>query len=116
MLTGVRYVVGGSGGDVRIPGVRRVTSWLAASVRRHVNSPSIVALSALGLGTIPAVFLYGTVVQSVDVAHRRRIHRLLGVAFVVLGYVFFAHGLMALGVHLPHPMFPHYQPLGGMGH
>jgi len=116
VLTGVRYVVGDSGGDVRIPGVRRVTSWLAASVHRHVNSPSIVALGALGLGTIPAVFLCGTVVQSVDVAHRRRIHRLLGVAVVALGYVLFAHGLMAFGVRLPHPLFPHYRPLGGTGH
>jgi len=151
VLTGVRYVIGGSGGDIRIPGVQRVTSWLAARVHRHVNSPSVVvglgavhallpcpmlypaylfafasgspttggiALGALGLGTIPAVFLYGTVIQSIDVTHRRRVHRLLGVVFVVvLGYVLVAHGLMALGVHIPHPMFPHYQPLGGgMGH
>jgi len=71
-----------------------------------------VALGALGVGTIPAVFLYGTVVQSVDVAHRRRLHRALGVVFVVLGYVLFAHGLMALGIHIPHPGLPHYQPLG----
>jgi len=72
-----------------------------------------IALGALGLGTIPAVFLYGTVIQSIDVTHRRRVHRLLGVVFVVLGYVLVAHGLMALGVHIPHPMFPHYQPLSG---
>lgn len=38
--------------------------------------------------------------------HRRRVHRLLGVVFVVLGYVLVAHGLMALGVQIPHPM-PH---------
>ena len=49
--------------------------------------------------------------------HRRRVHRLLGVVYIVLRYVLFAHGLMALGVHVPHPMLPHYQPLGGgMGH
>lgn len=71
-----------------------------------------VALGALGVGTIPAVFLYGTVVQSVDVAHRRRLHRALGIVFVVLGYVLLAHGLMALGIHIPHPGLPHYQPLG----
>jgi sulfite exporter TauE/SafE len=75
-----------------------------------------IALGALGIGTIPAVFLYGTVIQSIDVAHRRRVHRLLGVAFVLLGYVLLAHGLMALGIHLPHPRLPHYQPLGGMNH
>jgi sulfite exporter TauE/SafE len=70
-----------------------------------------IALGALGLGTIPAVFLYGTVVQSVDIAHRQRVHRLLGVVFVALGYVLIAHGLMPLGIHIPHPMLPHYQPL-----
>jgi len=138
VLTRVRYVIGGSGGDIRIPGVQRVTSWLAARVHRHVNSPSVVglgavhallpcpmlypaylfafasgspttggiALGALGLGTIPAVFLYGTVIQSIDVTHRRRVHRLLGVVFVVLGYVLVAHGLMALGVHIPPPDVP----------
>lgn len=83
-----------------------------------VGSPTagFLALAALGLGTIPAVFLYGTVIESVDAVHRRRVHRLLGVAFVALGYVLFAHGLMAFGVHLPHPELPHYQPLDGPGH
>lgn len=75
-----------------------------------------VALGALGLGTIPAVFLYGTVIQSVDATHRRRLHRLLGVAFVVLGYVLLAHGLMEIGVHLPHPELPFWDPIGAPGH
>jgi len=70
-----------------------------------------IALGALGIGTIPAVFLYGTVIESVDVTHRKRLHRLLGVAFVALGYILFAHGLMALGYHIPHPHLPHYNPL-----
>lgn len=69
-----------------------------------------IALGALGIGTIPAVFLYGTVIESVDVSHRKRLHRLLGVAFVALGYILFAHGLMALGYHIPHPHLPHYNP------
>jgi len=71
-----------------------------------------VALGALGVGTMPAVFLYGTVVESVDAVHRRRVHRLLGVAFVALGYILFAHGLMAVGVHVPHPSLPFWNPLG----
>jgi len=71
-----------------------------------------VALAALGLGTIPAVFAYGTIIDSVGVAHRRRLHRVLGLLFVVLGYILFAHGLMALGIHIPHPMFPFWDPLG----
>ncbi|WP_128904318.1 sulfite exporter TauE/SafE family protein [Halorubrum amylolyticum] len=76
-----------------------------------------LALGALGVGTMPAVFLYGTVIEGVDAVHRRRVHRLLGVAFVALGYVLFAHGLMAVGVHVPHPSLPFWNPLdaGMMG-
>ncbi|SEH43155.1 hypothetical protein SAMN05192561_101993 [Halopenitus malekzadehii] len=72
-----------------------------------------LALAALGVGTIPAVFAYGTVIEAVDAVHRRRLHRLLGVVFLALGYVLFAHGLMSLGIHVPHPMFPFYDPLSG---
>lgn len=78
-----------------------------------------VALAALGLGTIPAVFVYGTLIESVDAVHRRRLHRLLGVAFLVLGYVLLTHGLMELGFHVPHPELPFWDPLevpGGGGH
>jgi len=70
-----------------------------------------VALAALGLGTIPAVFAYGTVIESVDATHRRRLHRVLGLAFLVLGYVLLAHGLTSLGVSVPHPMWPFWDPL-----
>ncbi|QSX01168.1 sulfite exporter TauE/SafE family protein [Haloterrigena alkaliphila] len=85
-----------------------------------VGSPTvgIAALAAFGLGTVPAVFLYGTALGSLDPIRRARLHRVLGVAFVILGYVLFAHGVMALGVHLPHPQLPHYSPteLQGGGH
>lgn len=74
-----------------------------------------IALGALGIGTIPAVFVYGTIIESVDAVHRRRLHRLLGVAFLALGYVLFAHGLMSLGIHIPHPMLPFYDPLSAGG-
>lgn len=74
-----------------------------------------VALAALGVGTIPAVFLYGTLIESVDAVHRRRLHRVLGLAFVVLGYVLFAHGLMSLGYHVPHPELPFWNPLDAPG-
>ncbi|WP_049927230.1 sulfite exporter TauE/SafE family protein [Halopiger goleimassiliensis] len=78
-----------------------------------IGSPTggAIALAALGIGTIPAVFAYGTLIESVDVAHRRRLHRLLGVAFVVLGYVLLAHGLMSLGIDVPHPELPFYDGL-----
>jgi len=74
-----------------------------------------LALGALGVGTMPAVFLYGTVIEGIDAVHRRRVHRLLGVAFVALGYVLFAHGLMAVGVHVPHPRLPFWNPLDVAG-
>jgi sulfite exporter TauE/SafE len=76
-----------------------------------------LALAALGLGTIPAVFAYGTLIDSGGVAHRRRLHRVLGALFVVLGYLLFAHGLMAVGIHVPHPKLPFWDPLEfGMSH
>jgi sulfite exporter TauE/SafE len=145
IVAGAKYLLGGGAGGIQIPGVGRVTNWLAVRVQRFVNSPGIVglgalhgllpcpilypaylfafatgsavsgaiALAALGIGTIPAVFAYGTLIESVDAVHRQRLHRLLGAVFLVLGYVLLAHGLMAVGIHIPHPMLPHYQPLGG---
>jgi len=70
-----------------------------------------IALFALGVGTIPTVFAYGTIIDSVGRTHRRRMHRVLGVLFVVLGYILFAHGLMSLGIHIPHPRLPFWDPL-----
>lgn len=69
-----------------------------------------LALGALGIGTIPAVFAFGTVIGSISPAGRRWLHYLLGLAFVVLGYLLFAHGLMELGYHLPHPELPFWDP------
>lgn len=68
------------------------------------------SLAALGVGTVPAVFLTGTALGSTDLRGRRRLHRVLGVAFVVLGYIPLQHGLASLGVPLPHPPVPYYQP------
>ena len=70
------------------------------------------ALAAVGLGTIPSLFLYATAFQSVSVETRMRLHRVLGVAFIVLGYIPLQHGLAILGVPLPHAPLPYYQPLG----
>jgi len=69
-----------------------------------------VALGALGIGTIPALFVFGTVFQSVSVETRLRMHRVLGVAFVALGYIPLQHGLATLGLPLPHPPIPYYSP------
>ncbi len=70
-----------------------------------------LALAALGVGTIPAVFAYGTLINSVGVTHRRRLHRALGVLFLVLGYFLLAHGLLAVGIDAPHPAIPFWDPL-----
>lgn len=73
-----------------------------------------LALGALGLGTIPTVFLYGTIIQSVSARQRQIVHRGLGVLFVALGYVLLAMGSMRFGVALPMPDIPFYQPLEPM--
>jgi|AntDeeMinimDraft_5_1070356.scaffolds.fasta_scaffold03620_5 hypothetical protein len=70
-----------------------------------------LALGVLGLGTIPTLFLYGTLIQTVSATSRQRVHRALGAAFILLGYIPLSHGLMLYGIHLPHPPLPHYQPL-----
>jgi hypothetical protein len=72
-----------------------------------------VALASLGVGTIPAVFTYGTLIDSVGATHRKRLHQVLGVAFLALGYILLAHGLMSIGIHIPHPMLPFWD--GGLG-
>ena len=71
----------------------------------------VVALAALGIGTFPAVFLFGTVIESISVDRRVQLHRVLGVMFLALGYIPLSHGLMEFGIHLPHPDLPFYQPL-----
>ncbi|WP_253738774.1 sulfite exporter TauE/SafE family protein [Halohasta salina] len=70
-----------------------------------------VSLAVLGLGTIPALFIYGTLFQSLSTQTRVRLHRVLGVAFILLGYIPLQHALMLMGVDLPHPPIPFYQPL-----
>ncbi|MFB6100990.1 MAG: sulfite exporter TauE/SafE family protein [Haloplanus sp.] len=79
-----------------------------------VGSPTRGALSlaVLGLGTVPTLLAYGTVFQSLGTGTRAGLHRVLGALFVVLGYLPLAHGLMLMGIHLPHPPIPVYQPLG----
>ena len=71
-----------------------------------------LALLILGIGTIPTLFAYGTILGTVSTRSRIRLHRALGVAFIVLGYIPLQHGLMLLGIaHLPHPPIPYWDPL-----
>jgi sulfite exporter TauE/SafE len=70
-----------------------------------------LSLAALGVGTVPSLFLYGTLFQSVSTTTRLRLHRALGVAFVLLGYIPLRHALVQLGIPLPGFPIPIYQPL-----
>jgi len=72
-----------------------------------------VALGVLGLGTVPSLFGYGTALGALPVRWLRRVHRGLGAAFVLLGYLPLSHGLVLLGVPVPMPPVHDllYQPL-----
>ncbi|TYT60939.1 sulfite exporter TauE/SafE family protein [Natrialba swarupiae] len=107
-------------GDSRIAGLGAVHGLLPCPLLYPAflyafvqGSPSggLLALAALGLGTVPAMFLYATVFQSLSLETRMKLHRVLGVAFVLLGYIPLQHGLATLGVPLPHVPLPYYQPL-----
>ena len=106
-------------GDSRIAGLGAIHGLLPCPLLYPVylyafvqGSPlgGAAALAAFGLGTVPAVFLTGAAVERLSVGSRRRLHRGLGVAFVVLGYIPLQHGLAALGVSLPPIPLPHFQP------
>ena len=106
-------------GDYRIAGLGAVHGFLPcpllypAYLYAFVQGSALggaAALAALGLGTVPAVFLTATLFEGLDVGNRRRLHRALGVAFVVLGYIPLQHGLAALGIALPAVPLPHFQP------
>jgi hypothetical protein len=72
-----------------------------------------LSLFVLGVGTFPALFLYGTVFQSVSARRRRLVHRLLGGVFLLLGAHTLFAGLRLLGFDVPHLFsLPVYQPLG----
>jgi len=70
-----------------------------------------LSLAVLGLGTVPTLFAYGTVVGSVSPGVRTRLHRVLGAVFLLLGYLPLAMGLRSLGVPAPMLPVPFYQPL-----
>jgi len=65
-----------------------------------------LSLAALGAGTIPLVFAYGTAFGSLSPSRRSSLHRVLGAVFLVLALVPLANGLVAFGVDLPKPPLP----------
>ena len=78
-----------------------------------VGSPvhGALALGLLGVGTVPTLLAYGTVLGTLTPETRGRLHRVLGLLFVLLGYLPLAMGLAQFGVSLPMPEVPFYQPL-----
>lgn len=62
----------------------------------------------LGLGTFPTLFLYGTIIQSINLTHRASLHRALGIGFLVMGWMPIAHRLDLLGITVPHVEVPIY--------
>ena len=77
-----------------------------------VGSPAhgALALALLGAGTVPTLFAYGTVLGTLSPGTRRRLHRVLGALFVLLGYLPLSMGLAQFGITLPMPDVPFYQP------
>ncbi|SHL04882.1 sulfite exporter TauE/SafE family protein [Haladaptatus paucihalophilus] len=61
-------------------------------------------LALVGLGTLPTLLVYGTVFGSLSAS--KHLHRILGIAFVVLGYLMLAHGLMLFGIDVPRVALP----------
>lgn len=110
-------------GDARIAGLGAVHALLPCPITYPAYvyvfaladpARGAVLLALVGLGTFPTLLVYGTVFGSLSPS--QRIHRVLGVAFVVLGYLMVAHGLALFGVEVPRVMLPlptpEYQPIG----
>jgi len=70
-----------------------------------------LSLGVLGLGTIPTLLAYGTVLGSVSPERRATLHRGLRATFLLLGYIPLSHGLLLLGFDVPTLEVPFYQPL-----
>ncbi|WP_276270787.1 sulfite exporter TauE/SafE family protein [Haloarcula litorea] len=65
-----------------------------------------LSLSALGAGTIPLVFAYGTAFGSLSPSRRESLHRVLGVVFLALALVPLSNGLAVFGIVVPKPPLP----------
>jgi sulfite exporter TauE/SafE len=65
-----------------------------------------LSLSALGLGTIPLVFAYGTAFGTLSPSERPTLHRIMGAVFLVLAFVPLGGGLAEFGIAVPQPSLP----------
>ena len=77
-----------------------------------MGSPVVgaISLGVLGLGTFPTMLAYGAAFSSLSAGRRIQLHRALGAAFVLLGYIPLSHGLALIGIHVPHVDIPIFQP------
>lgn len=69
-----------------------------------------LAMTTLGIGTLPLLFLHGVFSEGSLRGYPSIVHRLLGVLLVILAYVTLSMGLRNLGVAVPGPELPFYQP------
>ena len=111
VASGVGYVTGGRSrlAAGAVPGLGPAFAAAAAARADRVDDsatgPRVVAPRAAHR----ILFAYGTAVDAVSATTRRRVHRGLGVAFLVAGTIPLAKGLTTLGYpvpHLPLPMPP----------
>lgn len=109
--------VAGSSGIVGLGAIHAVLpcpilypAYLYAFVTRDPIRAAL-ALGLIGLGTLPTLLVYGLALGSLSVSHRRVLHRAMGVAFLILGLLPLAHGLALLGLDVPVPRVPYFQPL-----
>lgn len=102
-------------GDSRVAGLGAVHALLpcpllypAYLAAFALGSPTrgALALTALGAGTVPTVLLVGLSAGRLSTNGRRRLHRALGAAFVLLALLPLTHGLASLGVPVPHLSIP----------
>jgi len=65
-----------------------------------------LSLAALGLGTIPLVFAYGTAFGTLSPSNKPILHRIMGAVFLVLALVPLGGGLAEFGIAIPRPPLP----------
>lgn len=68
------------------------------------------AMTLLGAGTIPLLLAYGLFLERHANQFPRIVHQFLGVTLILLAYFSLSMGLRNLGVDVPGPGLPFYQP------
>lgn len=69
-----------------------------------------VAMTLLGAGTVPLLLAYGLFLEGRSNQFPRVVHQFLGATLILLAYVSLSMGLRNLGIDVPAPGLPFYQP------